>query len=122
MKLLLLGMIKFFLSIPAIIWLLASVILFGFGEYFSKYWATRPDFWRAFWALLAYVLATFAWLPVLLHKNHLSTMGTAWLALGVVATIGIGLFIFHEKITFLQWLGIVLALIALGLLGVANTK
>ena len=49
-------------------------------------------------------------------------MGTAWLALGVVATVGIGLFIFHEKITLLQWLGIVLALISLGLLGVTNTK
>ena len=122
MKLLLLGMTNFLLSIPAMAWLLASVILFGFGEYFSKHWATQPDFWRAFWALLAYILGILTWLPVLLHKNHLSTMGTAWLALGVVATIGIGLFVFHEKITFLQWLGVVLALIAVGLLSVTNTK
>ena len=115
-------MISFLLAIPAIIWLVVSVILFGFGEYFSKSWALHPDFRHAFWALLTYTLGTFTWLPILLHKNHLSTMGTAWLALGVVATVGIGLFVFHEKVTFLQWLGIVLALIALGLLGVTNTK
>ena len=115
-------MTNFVLGIPAIIWLIISVVFFGLGEYFSKYWAMHPDFWRAFWAFLAYILGTFTWLPILLHKNHLSTMGTAWLALGVVATVSIGLFVFHERISFLQWLGIVLALIALGLLGVTNTK
>jgi len=113
---------SFVLGIPAILWLLVSVILFGFGEYFSKYWALHPDFWRAFWALLTYTLGTITWLPILLHKNHLSTMGTAWLALGVVATVAIGLFVYHEKITFLQWLGIVLALVAFGLLSVTNNK
>lgn len=65
-----------------------------------------------------YSLGGLTWLPALLHKNQLAIMGTAWLLLSIFATLGIGIFVFGEVLGLRQWTGVILAVIALGLLGV----
>ena len=57
-----------------------------------------------------------SWLPALLHKNQLATMGTLWLLLATVATVALGVLIFHEKLNGLQITGLFLAIIAMILL------
>lgn len=106
------------LSVPAIIWLLISALFFAAGEYLSKVWGMHPSFNLAVLVVLIYGVGTFAWLPALLHKNQLATMGTLWLLLATIATVSIGLLIFHEKLTYLQMTGVVLAAFAMVLLGI----
>jgi drug/metabolite transporter (DMT)-like permease len=107
---------NFLLAIPAYIWLVISAIFFGFGEYLSKRWGMQPTLGFAVITVCTYAIGTFAWLPALLHKNQLAIMGTAWLLLAMVATIGIGFFVFHEHLNGYQIAGVILAFAALVLL------
>lgn len=104
------------LAIPASVWLMLSALFFAAGEYLSKRWGLNPTWSFAFLVVGTYALGTLSWLPALLHKNQLAIMGTAWLLLAMVATIGIGVLMFHEKLNGLQVIGITLAFLALILL------
>jgi len=108
---------NFLLSVPAIVWLLISSVFFAAGEFLSKKWSLTPNLKTTIFVLLAYAISSLIWLPSLLHKNQLATMGTIWSVLSIVATVTIGIFIFHERLNTMQWLGVVLALVALTLLG-----
>lgn len=110
-------MLKSLTTIPAIIWFLLSAIFFAAGEYLSKTWGNKPGVGLAFIVVAVYAMETLAWLPALLHKNQIAIMGTAWLVMALIATVSVGVFVFHEKITIFQWLGMVLALAALILIG-----
>ncbi len=106
--------------IPAFAWLILSAIFFAAGEYLSKKFALEPG-WKYMAAVLAaYIMGTLAWLPAIMQKNQLSTTGTAWLLLSIMATLGIGLLVFHEKVNALQAAGIILAIISLALLNYHN--
>lgn len=108
---------RLLLAIPAWGWLLLSAAGFTMGEYASKKWSMHPSLPFTFGVVAIYSLSNFAWLPVLLHKNQISLMGTLWLVLATVATVGVGVFVFGEKLSSLQWVGVGLALGALALLG-----
>ena len=101
------------LLIPAIGWLLLSGFLNGVGEYLSKQWGNAPSWKLVALVALAYAASSILWLPALLHKNQLSTMGVAWVLIALVSTLFLGLFVFHEQLTPSQWFGLGLAAVAL---------
>lgn len=105
------------LFVPAIVWLLISAMFFAVGEYFSKIWGINPSLKLAIFVAFVYSIGSLLWLPALLHKNQLIIMGTIWTVLATLSTILIGAIIFHEKLTFLQWGGVILSFIALLLIG-----
>lgn len=106
------------LKIPAVVWLLLSAGFFAGGEYLSKQWASSPTLTSTIMVVAVYALGTLAWLPAMLHRNELAVMGTAWLLLATAATSIIGVFVFGETLTSIQWAGIALAFVALTLLAV----
>ena len=106
----------FLIRIPAAAWLLLSAIFFAAGEYSSKKWALDPSWGRALQVVALYGICALAWLPALLHKNQLSIMGIAWLVLATVATVIIGVFVFHESLSITHSLGVGLGLAALVLM------
>ena len=108
---------KYLILIPAWTWLLISAVWFTAGEYLSKRWGMQPSLRFAVLVVAVYAVGTFAWLPALLHKNQLALMGTLWLVLATVATVGVGVLVFGEQLSVLQWVGVGLALVALALLG-----
>ncbi len=110
------------LIIPAIVWLCISVYFFGIGEYLSKIWGMKPSLHFALIYVLFSALSGLTWLPALLHKNQIAIMGTIWLLLATIATITVGVFVFHERITTIEWIGLILALISLALLGFYNPQ
>jgi drug/metabolite transporter (DMT)-like permease len=61
-------------------------------------------------------IGTLAWLPAIVQTNRLSSTGTAWLLLSILATLGIGFGIYHERVNSVQMIGIILAIVALVLL------
>lgn len=100
----------------AIAALLASGVFQALGEYLSKLWGLTPTWTLGVLAVGAYAISSLIWLPALLYRNQLSTMGIAWDLIAVVTTLAIGLLVFHEALGGRQILGIILALIALWLL------
>ena len=103
-------------ALPTFVWLLISAIFFAVGEYLSKKFAIQPGWKNLIMVCSAYLLGTLAWLPAIMKTNQLASTGTAWLLLSLMATLAIGLGIFHEKVNSYQVAGIVLAVIALILL------
>lgn len=107
----------FLRSIPAFAWLILSALFFAFGEYLSKKWALSPGWTLALTVVGVDAIGTFLWLPAILNKNQLSIIGMAWLLVGAIASVGIGLVVFRETLGRTQWIGMGFALIALVLLG-----
>lgn len=110
------------MAIPAVVWLVISVVFFAFGEYFSKIWAAKPNIGLAIVVVFTSVLSAFTWLPALLHRNEIAIMGTIWLLLATVAVIVVGVVFFQEKISLIEWIGIGLGLLALAFLGFYNPR
>lgn len=104
-------------SLPTIAWLLLSALFFAFGEYLSKKWAFSPGWMLAITVVVVDAIGTFLWLPAILNRNVLSIVGMMWLLIGAIASVGIGLLIFHETLDWTQWLGLGFAFVALVLLG-----
>lgn len=103
---------KFLLLIPAVAWLIISALFNASGDYFSKFWANKPSVVLIIAVMLSYVLSSITWLPALLHKNHISTMGTLWFLFATVAVVIIGIFVFKETLTINHWIGLMFALAA----------
>ncbi|MDD5751248.1 MAG: hypothetical protein PHS73_01885 [Candidatus Peribacteraceae bacterium] len=106
-----------FRALPAFVWLLFSALFFAYGEYLSKKWALHPGWMMALAVVGVDAIGTFLWLPAIFNRNVLSIIGMAWLLIGAVASVGIGLIVFRETLNWTQWTGMGFALIALVLLG-----
>jgi drug/metabolite transporter (DMT)-like permease len=102
--------------LPTFVWLVISAAFFAVGEYFSKKFASEPDWKMLLLVCSAYLLGTLAWLPAIVRTNQLASTGTGWLLLSMMATLGIGVGIFHERLNSYQIAGIALAAVALVLL------
>lgn len=106
-------------SIPAIVWLIISALFFACGEFLSKKFALDPSLSYVLVILGAYILGTLAWLPAILQKNQLSIVGATWSVMSLLATILIGVLIFHEHLSMFGIFGIIFAFIAIILLSLA---
>ncbi|NTW13817.1 MAG: hypothetical protein HGA31_02170 [Candidatus Moranbacteria bacterium] len=111
---------KFLLSVHYLFWLLISALFFAAGEFMSKKFAIQPKFISVIYILILYSVGVLAWLPAILAKNQLSIVGAIWSVLGLLATIVIGVVIFHEKLNAIGIVGIITALIAIFLLSLAT--
>jgi len=103
-------------SIPAYVWMIVSAVFFAWGEYLSKKFGLAPGFSLAIAVLVVDSIGTALWLPAIFERNSLAIMGTAWLLIGMLATVSIGLFVFEESLTHTQFAGIAFAFLALILL------
>ena len=98
------------------VWLLLSVLFFGFGEYLSGRFITGPSWWLALMIMAVYALGSAAWLPAIALGKSISVTGTCWNVLSMVVTLVVGLAIFQETPTILKMVGIFLALVAVVLM------
>lgn len=104
-------------ALPAFFWLILSAMFFAWGEYLSKKWAFQPGWTMALAVIGVDAIGTFLWLPAIYNRNVLSIIGMAWLLIGAVASMAIGLIVFRETLNGTQWAGMGFALVALVLLG-----
>ncbi len=100
----------------AVLTLLSSVLFYAGGEYFSKLWGLGPTPALLLTALACYIVSALLWFPALLYRDQLLTIGVDWEVLGLCATLLLGFFVFHEALTFKNWIGLALGLIAAWLL------
>lgn len=102
--------------LPSWVWLCISVLLYSGGEFISKTWANSPSTGEVVAILVLNGLSTFFWLPAILSENKLAEIGTAWLVLAAAAPICIGVLLFKEELSMIQWIGAGLAIVAFLLL------
>jgi multidrug transporter EmrE-like cation transporter len=107
------------INIPAIIWLIISALFFACGEFLSKKFALHPSASYVIVIIVVYTLGTLTWLPAILQKNQLSIVGAMWSVLSLLATVLIGVLIFDEHLSLVGILGILFAIISIGLLSFA---
>jgi multidrug transporter EmrE-like cation transporter len=108
---------KFLLYIPPIIWVFMGICFLTYGDYLSKLWAYKPTIWLFLFTILVYSFSACFWFPAIYQKNQIATMGTIWQLMGVIGAMLVGLLIFHEHLVWYQWLGLVLAIVSMLLLG-----
>ena len=102
--------------VGALFVLLLSGVFYAAGEYFSKLWGISHSWHLVLLGVLCSALSFFVWLPALLYRNQLSTIGIAWLIIAMCAELVLGLVVFHEQLSLAQWSGVVFGVIALWLL------
>ena len=102
--------------IPSWAWIAISTILFAFGEFLSKEFALNPG-WKFFiFFMIINTISAAAWIPAIFEKNQLSITGVIWSIVSLIATVTVGILIFHERLTPTQTVGLVFGFVAVILL------
>ena len=102
--------------IPSWAWIAISAIFFAFGEFLSKKFALNAGWTIFILFLIVDIISAAAWIPAIFEKNQLSITGVIWSIVSLIATVAIGILIFHEKLTPTQMVGLVLGFIAVVML------
>ena len=102
--------------LPLWAWFAVSGVLFAVGEYVSKRWANSGDARLIAVMVAAYALGSLAWAPIIRQRNELALMGMLWMLVASACTLALGVLVFKEQLSGLQWLGVVLALVAMTLM------
>jgi len=89
---------------------------FALGEYVSKRWAMTGDAYLLVVMVLSYGLGSLAWAPIIKAKCNLAQMGMIWVLMASLVTVALGVVVFHERLGFLQWIGVALAIGAMFLI------
>lgn len=87
------------------------------GDFFAKSWSVERRSWLILAMVLGYFFSGFFYLPTLL-KGGLIVTSMIWSLLSTLALVAIGLFIFHESLTSLQIVGLILGTVAIMVLSV----
>lgn len=106
--------------LPAWGWLSFSVAFYAVGEYISKTWANSPTTTEVLCVMAASAISALLWLPALFSHNHLASMGTSWLVLATATTVILGVLVFGERLSAIQWTGVIFAIAAFILLSVSQ--
>ncbi|MDB5188080.1 MAG: hypothetical protein JWO50_600 [Candidatus Kaiserbacteria bacterium] len=106
----------FFTILPLWVWITISALFFAAGEFLSKKFALNPGWVLFTLFILVDIVSAASWLPAIYEKNQLSTTGVIWSIVSLVATIGIGVFAFNERLTLVQSIGVALGGVSIILL------
>jgi len=92
-----------------------SAVAVGTGDFLAKKWSLAPG-WATFsGALFCYFASSFFYLQTLPRKG-LVVSCVIWSLASIIAFLFVGLVIFHERLTGVQLLGVVLGTMSLLLL------
>ena len=98
-------------------WFALSGLAFALGEYLSKVWALDQNPQVLGLMVLAYVVSSLAWAPIIRQRPELALMGMLWMLVATCATVTLGVGVFHEKLEIAQWVGVCLAVVSMLLIG-----
>lgn len=97
------------------VWLLVilAMILYAFGDYFSKIYSNSNSGWSAILAVVLYSIVSVVWLTALKEYNSLSILGTIWSVLYALVSVGLAVIVFHEPLMARQIIGICFGIISI---------
>jgi multidrug transporter EmrE-like cation transporter len=85
------------------------------GDFFAKLWSVERGSWLFILSMVGYTLSSLLYIPVLL-KGDLVITALIWSLLNIVGFSIIGLYVFKERLDTLQWIGVILGMVAMVLL------
>lgn len=92
------------------------MVFYSSGEILSKYWGLEPKLYLGISVIISYSIGTICWLGIMIQKNELALMSCVWAVLTTIISVGVGILAFHEKLTTIQWFGVIVSAIGLILL------
>jgi drug/metabolite transporter (DMT)-like permease len=95
-----------------IICFLSSALLYGIAEYLSKMYANTGGSLSLCSAFILYCIISALWFPALRQHNQLAVMTVIWTMMYIIVGSFVGVAFCHEKLTVMQWIGIVFAVIS----------
>jgi len=98
------------------IWLIFSSFCYILGEVFSKKYALDLNIKWAVFALLAYTAQAILWLKTFRNDGRLIIISTISGLICLLMTFLLGYFIFNERISPINYLGLIFAAFAVVLL------
>jgi multidrug transporter EmrE-like cation transporter len=99
-------------KIPLIMLFAVSAVSVGAGDYLAKKWSLEPG-WSSFTgALICYLSSSFFYLQTLTRKG-LVVSSVIWSIASIIAFLFVGLWVFHEKLSDVQLIGVSLGIISL---------
>ncbi len=103
------------------VWLLLGLSAAGVitGDYFAKYWSVNQRLLFVVLAVAGYAVSSLFYIPTLLREGLIIT-SVIWVVLSTIGFLFIGLVLFHETLTAIQWLGAGLGIASLLILSVAH--
>jgi multidrug transporter EmrE-like cation transporter len=87
------------------------------GDYLFKKWTMTNKTWELIVGTTGYIISSLLWLYSLKYED-LSKASVIFIVLSLVALTLIGVYCFDETLTTLNWIGVVLATIAIILVSV----
>ncbi len=100
-------------------WLVPLILLVIFeacADIIAKYFAITNKLWIGVGALAVYIIANIFWLVSLKNGAELATGAVIFSVISQILAILIGVLIYHEHLSIIQGIGIILGLISLVLL------
>jgi multidrug transporter EmrE-like cation transporter len=101
--------------LPLIFLFTVSAVFVGVGDYLAKKWSLMPGWSFCTGALTCYFISSFFYLLTLTRKG-LVVSCVIWSISSIVAFLFVGLIIFHESLSGMQLIGVILGTISLILL------
>jgi multidrug transporter EmrE-like cation transporter len=101
--------------LPLILLFTVSAVSVGLGDYLAKKWSLEPRWGLFAGALACYLTSSFFYLQTLTRKS-LVVSCVIWSIASIVAFLFVGLVIFHETLSGVQLIGVILGTISLILL------
>ena len=108
-------LVSFSQKIPLILLFTVSALFVGVGDYLAKKWSLVPGWNFCAGALVCYFISSFFYLLTLTRKG-LVVSCVIWSISSIVAFLFVGLVIFHETLSGMQLIGVILGTISLILL------
>ena len=98
------------------LWMSLSALAFGLGGYLSKRWVAHPAHGLLLALIVSFMASTLFWLPALRIGRNLIAVGITSVVMCSAATVLVGMACFDERLGWQNWLGAILAVIAVILL------
>lgn len=101
------------------IWILPLTLLIVFemvADVFAKSWSLQGSMWKAALALLCYLIANTFWLFALKYGSGLAKGAVIFSLVTGLSAMAIGLVIYKEPVTRLQFIGMILGLVSIMLI------
>lgn len=98
-----------------ILFAFAGVVV-GLGDYGAKLWALGNNKLFLLLGILTYNISNIAWFYALQRDPQVAKLTLVWSLVTTIASMVVGLLIFHEKLTPLNWAGAVAAITGICLL------
>jgi len=99
-------------KIPLLLLFAVSAIFVGIGDYLAKKWSIETQWGSFAGALVCYFVSSFFYLQTLLRKG-LVVSCVIWSIASIIAFLFVGLVIFHETLSGVQLIGVILGIISL---------